>query len=72
MRPPIELEIGDTIILRKAHACGGKKWRIDRVGADIGITCMTCGRYVLLPRSRLERSIQQHFPQRATPSNNGT
>lgn len=59
MRPPMDLRLGDIVVLRKPHACGGERWRIDRVGADIGITCLTCGRYVLLPRSRLEGRIRR-------------
>jgi len=52
MVPPMDLRLGDIVELRKPHACGGEgEWRLDRIGADIGITCLTCGRYVLLPRS---------------------
>lgn len=49
------LHIGDTVRLRKAHPCGGREWRITRVGADIGMVCATCGRKVLLTREEFER-----------------
>jgi len=58
-RPPLELEIGDVAEMRKPHPCGGKLWRILRVGADIGIECMTCHRYILVPRSRFESRLKQ-------------
>ncbi len=66
MRPPMDLRTGDLIVLRKPHACGGNEWRIDRVGADIGITCLKCGRYVLIPRSKLEGRIRR-FLKRGAP-----
>jgi len=50
--------LGDVVRLRKPHPCGGCEWRVIRLGADIGLTCLTCGRYVLLPRSKLERRMK--------------
>jgi Uncharacterized protein conserved in bacteria len=45
----------DTAHLRKAHPCGGKTWRVTRIGADIGLECLTCGRRVMLTRDEFER-----------------
>jgi hypothetical protein len=59
MKPPLELNIGDVVELRKPHPCGGKVWRILRVGADIGAECMTCQRYILVPRRRFESRIKR-------------
>ncbi|MBI3909576.1 MAG: DUF951 domain-containing protein [Armatimonadetes bacterium] len=50
--------MGQTVALRKAHACGGRQWRIVRVGADIGVVCETCGRRVLLPRDEFDRAAR--------------
>jgi len=58
-QPPLDLQIGDVVELRKTHPCGGMTWRILRVGADIGIECLTCQRYVLVPRRRLESRIKR-------------
>ncbi len=63
-KPPLALQIGDVVELRKAHPCGGVTWRVLRVGADIGIECLTCRRYVLVPRRRLESRIKR-FVERA-------
>jgi hypothetical protein len=57
-RAPLPLAVGDVVELRKLHPCGGKLWRILRVGADIGAECLTCRRYVLVSRSRFERQIK--------------
>lgn len=67
MRAPLDLHVGDVVELRKTHPCGGVTWRIVRVGADIGAECLTCQRYVLLPRSRFESRIKRFLVQAAPP-----
>ena len=54
-----ELKTGDVVRLKKAHPCGEFLWTVTRLGADIGLVCRKCGRYVLMPRSQLERRIRQ-------------
>jgi hypothetical protein len=54
-RPPLELWLGDVVRLRRPHPCGGSDWLVDRLGADIGLRCRTCGRHVLIERRTLER-----------------
>ncbi|HCL25692.1 MAG TPA: DUF951 domain-containing protein, partial [Dehalococcoidia bacterium] len=49
----VELKIGDVLRMKKPHPCGGSLWTVTRLGADIGVTCQECGRYVLLARSQL-------------------
>jgi hypothetical protein len=53
-RPVLALLLGDVLRLRRAHPCGGSTWLVDRLGADIGLRCRTCGRHVLLERRVLE------------------
>jgi hypothetical protein len=56
MPPPIlDLRLGDVLRLRKPHPCGGYEWRVVRLGADIGLECLTCGRRVLLERREVEK-----------------
>jgi hypothetical protein len=55
----MDVSVGDVVELRKAHPCGGKTWRVLRVGLDIGLECTTCNRYVLVPRRRFERSVKR-------------
>jgi hypothetical protein len=59
---PMNLRVGDTVRLKKPHPCGGFEWRISRVGADIGLRCLTCGRRVLVPRSKIEKRIKRVIP----------
>lgn len=54
----IAFEIGDMVRLKKVHPCGGYDWRVVRIGADIGITCASCGRRLVMPRSALERRMK--------------
>ncbi len=56
----VEFHLGDALTLRKAHPCGGMAWRVERLGADIGIRCLTCGHYVLTSRRKLERAVKEH------------
>ena len=49
-QPVLTLLLGDVLRLRRAHPCGDDRWLVDRLGADIGLRCLTCGRHVLLER----------------------
>lgn len=69
---PMPLSVGDVVELRKPHPCGGRTWRILRVGADIGIECLTCQRYVLVSRRRLESRIQRFVTHTASETTAGT
>ena len=65
----LELHLGDVLRLRKPHPCGGYDWQVYRLGADIGLRCLTCGRRVMLERAVLEKRLKQ-FVSRANPSPN--
>jgi hypothetical protein len=56
-RPPVAFRLGDVVRLKRGHPCGGSTWLIDRLGADIGLRCVTCGRHVLLARPAVERRL---------------
>ena len=50
-----DIQIGDTVHMRKPHPCGGSLWLVTRLGADIGLECQTCQRRVMLSRRELNR-----------------
>lgn len=54
-----QLYVGDVVEMRKVHPCGGLQWEIVRVGADIGLVCLTCQRRVLLPRRQFARRAKK-------------
>jgi len=62
----LEIRLGDVVRLRKPHPCGGYDWEVVRLGADIGIRCLTCARRVLLERPVLEKRLKE-FVSRGPP-----
>lgn len=63
----LDLAIDDIVQLRKPHPCGGFRWRVTRLGADIGLKCLTCGHKVMLPRATVEQRTKYHFNADETP-----
>jgi hypothetical protein len=57
-----ELHLEDRVRLRKPHPCGSYEWKIVRLGADIGLECLECGRRVMLPRRTLARRLKTLYP----------
>ena len=55
----MEIRLDDIVRLKKKHPCGSYQWRVVRLGADIGLKCLTCQRRVLIGRSVLERRIKE-------------
>ncbi len=54
----LEIGLGDLVRLKKVHPCGGYDWRVVRLGADIGIKCLKCGRRVLMARAVFEKKVK--------------
>ena len=52
-------QLGSIVIMKKGHPCGSNNWEIVRVGADIKIKCINCGRIVMLPRIEFDRKIKK-------------
>ena len=64
-----DLKLEDIVRLRKPHPCGSYEWKIVRLGADIGLQCLTCGRRVLLPRRTLARRLKTIVPKSNNDNN---
>ncbi len=52
------IEVNDLITLRKIHPCGSREWKVVRIGADIGLECLKCGRKIFLSRRDLARRMK--------------
>lgn len=50
---------GDVLELKKSHPCGKSLFEVVRVGSDVRIICLECGRDVTVPRIKLEKSIKK-------------
>lgn len=61
---PQSVHVGDVVQTRKPHPCGINQWKIYRIGADIGMECLGCGRRVLLPRREFGKAVKK-FIRRA-------
>lgn len=53
-------QVGDKIISKKNHACGGNEWTVARVGADVKLKCEKCGRAVFLATSEVAKMTKEH------------
>ena len=51
--------VGDILEMKKAHPCGANRMRVLRVGSDIRVVCLGCGRDVTVPREKLEKNIRK-------------
>lgn len=60
-----EIQMDDVVRLRKPHPCGSSDWVVVRIGADIGLKCLGCGRRILLPRRELSRRMKTYVKHKA-------
>lgn len=51
--------LADVVQMKKPHACGENKWEILRMGADIRIKCMGCGRMIMMPRADFNKRLKK-------------
>jgi len=58
MIDPPDIRLTDIVRMRKPHPCGGADWRVVRLGTDIGLVCLTCGRKVLIPRGQFAKQVK--------------
>ena len=54
-----EYKIGSIVEMKKQHPCGCNEWEITRVGADIKIKCLKCGRSIMLPRIEFNKKLKK-------------
>ena len=52
-------QVGDIVQMKKPHPCGTNEWEITRVGADIKIKCINCGRSIMLPRIEFNKKLKK-------------
>lgn len=54
----IRLAVGDVVRLRKPHPCGNDRFRVMRVGSEVRVVCLGCGRDMNIDRIKLEKAIR--------------
>ncbi len=59
MQNNLEYKLGSRVVMKKQHPCGTNEFEITRVGADIKIKCVNCGRNILLPRVEFNKKVKK-------------
>lgn len=55
----MDVRVGDIVEMKKTHPCGSKRWQVLRVGMDFRLRCQGCQHELMIPRSRIEKSIKK-------------
>ena len=55
----MDYKLGSTVMMKKEHPCKTNLFEVVRVGADIKIKCVNCGRVVMLPRIEFNKKIKK-------------
>ena len=62
-----EIRLMDEVQMRKPHPCGSDRWTVIRVGADIKLKCLGCGRIVMLDRATFVKRRKKVLVQGPVP-----
>ena len=54
----MDVRVGDTLLMKKPHPCGGNRFVVLRIGTDFRIRA-GCGREVMAPRVKIEKNIKK-------------
>lgn len=54
----MDIQVGDIVLMKKKHPCGGNKWKVLRTGMDLRLKCLICGREIMTPRPKAEHGIK--------------
>lgn len=55
----MDIQVGDTLVMKKEHPCGSREWKVQRVGMDFKLICAGCGHQVMLPRAKAEKNVKK-------------
>lgn len=55
----MEYKVGSIVVMKKEHPCKTNKFKILRVGVDIKIMCLNCGRVLMLSRVEFNKKIKK-------------
>lgn len=51
--------LNSIVRMKKKHPCGSDEFKITRVGVDIKIECVNCGRTIMLSRVDFNKKIKK-------------
>lgn len=55
----MDVKIGDKILTKNPHPCGSSEWSVIRVGVDVKIKCLGCGRVVMLTLPEFNKRLKK-------------
>ena len=55
----MDIRVGDRLVLKKPHPCGGNIFAVLRIGMDFRLRCERCGHEMMVPRVKAEKSIRK-------------
>ena len=55
----MDIKVGEKLVLKKKHPCGCDTFTVLRIGMDFRIRCDNCSREMMLPRTKVEKSIKR-------------
>ena len=55
----MDIKVGDRLLMKKKHPCGADTFTVTRIGMDFRLRCDGCGREVMVPRVKEEKSIKK-------------
>lgn len=59
----MDIQLNDILVMKKAHPCGQKQWKVLRIGADFRLRCLGCGHEVMVARFKAEKNIRSVIRQ---------
>ncbi|MFV0250238.1 MAG: DUF951 domain-containing protein [Bacilli bacterium] len=55
----LEYKLNSKVMMKKSHPCGFNEWGVVRLGADIKIKCLNCGRSIMIPRVEFNKKLKK-------------
>lgn len=52
-------KVGDLLVFKKNHPCGGNTWKVLKYGVDCKLECTTCGRVVMISRVDISKRLKK-------------
>ena len=69
----MDIQLGDTLVMKKEHPCGDKRWLVMRTGADLRLRCIGCGHEIMVPRFKAEKNVRSILrPEKISTDTSGS
>ncbi|MGL5972801.1 MAG: DUF951 domain-containing protein [Oscillospiraceae bacterium] len=59
----MDVDVGDSIVLKKNHPCGNNVFKVTRVGVDFKLICTKCNHDIMVPRIKIIKKIKKIIKQ---------